>query len=70
MPSKAYMETKTLNVEGDDPRAERLTEMSGIAELQEDCRTTSMDENGLVNTEKSSKETSLTHNSKQLGAKL
>eukprot|EP00973_Karenia_brevis_P045858 6351458-Karenia_brevis.AAC.1 len=44
--------------------------MSGIAELQEDCRTTSMDEDGLVDTEQSSKETSLTHNSRQLGATL
>eukprot|EP00973_Karenia_brevis_P047600 6606570-Karenia_brevis.AAC.1 len=47
IPSKADMGIKTLDVEEDEPRAERLTEVSGIAELQEDFLTTSIDESGL-----------------------
>eukprot|EP00973_Karenia_brevis_P061624 8569330-Karenia_brevis.AAC.1 len=64
------MGTKTLDVEEDEFRAERLTEVSGIAESQKDFLTTSRDESGLVIIKKGSKETSLPRNTEQLGAKL
>eukprot|EP00973_Karenia_brevis_P086303 11968033-Karenia_brevis.AAC.1 len=42
------MGTKTLDVEKDEFRAGRLTEVSGITESQKDFPTTSRDESGLV----------------------
>eukprot|EP00973_Karenia_brevis_P034426 4748594-Karenia_brevis.AAC.1 len=55
IPSKAYMGVKTIDVEEDEPKAERLTEVTGISELQEDFLTTSINENGLVMIKKGSK---------------
>eukprot|EP00973_Karenia_brevis_P027481 3790792-Karenia_brevis.AAC.1 len=64
------MGIKTVDVEEDEPEAERLTEVTGISELQEDYLTTSIDENGTVKIKKGSKETSLPRTPELLRAKL
>eukprot|EP00973_Karenia_brevis_P026675 3680148-Karenia_brevis.AAC.1 len=46
------MGIKTVDVEEDEPKAERLTEVTGISGLQEVFLTTSIDENSLVKIKK------------------
>eukprot|EP00973_Karenia_brevis_P019266 2641023-Karenia_brevis.AAC.1 len=42
-PSRAYLGLKTTDVEEDEPKAERLTEVTASTDQQEDFLTTSVD---------------------------
>eukprot|EP00973_Karenia_brevis_P056901 7915884-Karenia_brevis.AAC.1 len=45
-PSRRHIDLKTSNVEEDQAKAERLSEVSAVSDHQEDFLTTALDSNG------------------------
>eukprot|EP00973_Karenia_brevis_P088209 12230833-Karenia_brevis.AAC.1 len=69
-PSKQYMGLKMVDIEEDEPRAERLSEISAVSDQHEDFLTTTLDADGSVKIKKGAKDSSMPKNPEQLRAKL
>eukprot|EP00973_Karenia_brevis_P069919 9722446-Karenia_brevis.AAC.1 len=69
-PSKQYIGIKMVDIEDDEPRPERLNEISAAADQQEDFLTTSLDPDGAVKIKKGVKDSNLPKTPEQLRAKL
>eukprot|EP00973_Karenia_brevis_P050610 7026708-Karenia_brevis.AAC.1 len=59
-----------VDIEEDEPRAERLSEISAVSDQHEDFLTTTLDADGAVKIKKSAKDSSMPKNPEQLRAKL
>eukprot|EP00973_Karenia_brevis_P002353 317217-Karenia_brevis.AAC.1 len=69
-PSKQYLGLKMVDIEEDEPRAERLSEISAVSDQHEDFLTTTLDPDGAVKIKKGAKDSSMPKNPVQLRAKL
>eukprot|EP00973_Karenia_brevis_P061572 8562515-Karenia_brevis.AAC.1 len=69
-PSRAYLGLKTTDVEEDEPKAERLNEVTAATDQQEDFLTTSVDSEGRLKIKKGSRDTSMPKGSEELRSRL
>eukprot|EP00973_Karenia_brevis_P080897 11222732-Karenia_brevis.AAC.1 len=69
-PSKQYVVLKMVDIEKNEPRAERLSEVSAVSDQQEDFLTATLDADGAGKIKKGAKDSSRPRNPMQLRAKL
>eukprot|EP00973_Karenia_brevis_P055136 7666822-Karenia_brevis.AAC.1 len=66
VPSRAYLGLKQEDLEEDEPKAEKLSEVSSWMESQEDFLTTSVNEQGVVRIRKGTRDSTMPRNSEEL----